>query len=64
MVGQWSLSYDMRFRCGSSCFGLSCGALVQVVQVDKSTGKVLIKFSDRDIDWYHESILENFEQIA
>ena len=64
MMRQWVLNHDMRFRCGCSSLGLSTGALVQVVQVDKSTSKVLIKFSDRDIDWYPESILKNFQQIA
>jgi len=63
MLGKYKLKIDRRFRCGISSFGLSAGAIVNVSQIDKEYGKVLIQFGERDSDWYSESILNDFEKV-
>ena len=58
---RYKLKEDDRFVCGSTSFGLSAEAVVEVVQTDPSTRKVLIDFGGRMVDWFHESILTKFE---
>ena len=58
---KFRLKKDSRFICGGTSFGLSAGAVVTVTQTDKSTNKVLIDFGGRMVDWFHESILNQFD---
>ena len=60
---QYKLKADGRFVCGTTSFGLSAGAVVQVTQTDPSTHKVLIDFGGRMVDWFHESVLAKFEAV-
>lgn len=63
MTEQYKLKEKMQFRCGVSSFELSQGAIVHVIQKDYGANKVLISFGGRDIDWYSDSILNNFEKV-
>lgn len=58
---KYRLSGTRRFRCGVSTFECRTGKIVTVRQVDHMNDKVLIDFGDRQIDWFHKSILEDFE---
>lgn len=61
---QYRLKENGRFVCGIASFGMSAGALVQVSQIDESTGKVLIDFGGGLLDWFHESVLtKKFEAV-
>lgn len=63
MIGTYKLKRERGFRCGVSCFTLPEGATVNVDQVDKSRGKVLIHFGGRDVDWFSDLILNDFEKV-
>lgn len=61
---QYKLKEDARFVCGTTSFGLSSGAVVQVNQTDASTGQVLIDFGGGLVDWFDESVLaKRFEAV-
>ena len=61
---QYRLKEDRRFVCGITSFGMPAGALVQVSQIDASTGKVLIDFGGGLLDWFPESVItEKFEAV-
>ena len=55
------LKQNYRFRCGITTFELSPGAVVTLKQTDKTFGKVLLDFGDRQIDWFDKKILSIFE---
>ena len=63
MIGIYKLKRGRGFRCGISCFTLPEGATVKVSQLDKSTGKVLIHFGGRYVEWFSDSILNDFEKV-
>lgn len=55
------LKESRRFRCGVTSFHCRQGKLVYLMQRSKTTGKVLLDFGSRRVDWFHESILDCFE---
>lgn len=61
---KYRLKEDGRFVCGTTSFGLSAGAVVQVNQIDASAHKVLIDFGGGMVDWFDESVLaKRFEAV-
>ncbi|MCZ2107086.1 MAG: hypothetical protein LC106_06885 [Burkholderiales bacterium] len=61
---QYRLKENGRFVCGITVFGMSARAIVQVSQIDMSTGKVLIDFGGGLLDWFSESVItEKFEPV-
>lgn len=63
MIGKYKLKNEKSFRCGVSVFTLPAGSVVEVAQTDKSHGKILIKFSDRETDWYPDTYLGHLEKV-
>lgn len=63
ILGDYKLVEDSRFRVGVTSFGMSSGVLVKVTQVDMEYNKVLVDFGGRNVDWFHESILDKFEKV-
>ena len=59
---KWKLLRDKGFRVGSSTFECSAGYIVSVEQEDNKHQKLLVRFGDR-IDWFHKSILKDFEKL-
>lgn len=54
------LRSDRRFTCGTTSFGCKAGAFVFLRQRDENNRKVLLNFGGGLIDWFHESILDEF----
>lgn len=63
MIGKYKLKNEKSFRCGVSVFTLSAGSIVEVTQTDKEYLKILIKFSDRETDWYPDTYLWYLERV-
>lgn len=59
LVGDYRLKQDRAFRCGSCSFTMASGSCVSVVQENDS--QVLLSFGDRMFEWYHRSVLDDFE---
>jgi len=57
----YQLKEDRYFRCGITSFLLPKGAIIKVTQWDATNRKVLVDFGGRLCDWYHISILDEFE---
>lgn len=52
-----------RFTCGTASFSCDAGKLVFLRQHDKQNRMVLLDFGDRYVDWFHESVLEDFAPL-
>lgn len=62
--GSYKLKVDRAFRCGNSCFSMRAGSVVKVLQIDNDGGKVLLHFGGRDMDWFHNSIMQYLELVS
>jgi hypothetical protein len=60
----YRLKKERAFRVGNIVFECKTGRIVTVRQVDKENRKVLIQFSSDCLDWFHESVLNDFELKA
>ena len=63
ITGAYVLLKDRRFTCGITSFAMCVGTTVYVKQVDKEYKKVLIDFGGRLMDWYPDSILNDFVKV-
>ena len=58
-IGSYKLTKDARFIVGVTSFGMSEGATVEVKQLDKDYGKVLVDFGGGYIDWMSDFKFNN-----
>lgn len=63
MIGKYKLKNEKLFRCGVSAFTLPAGSVVEITQTDKEHRKILIKFGEREKDWYPDTYLGYLEKV-
>ncbi len=61
---RYRLKLNMRFRVGMTSFELMAGGIATSTQADPENWKILLDFGDRLVDWFHVSVLDNFEEVA
>lgn len=61
-TGFYRLKEERSFRCGISVFTMDKGSEVEIRQVDKAYGNVLIEFSSRNCDWFPISEMKYLEK--
>lgn len=61
---RYRLKHNMRFRVGVTSFELPAGTIATSTQADPENWKVLLDFGGRLVDWFHVSVLDNFEEMT
>lgn len=64
LIRSYKSKKDIFIRLQNETFTLPKNAIVVVRQIDERTNKVLIEFGPHCIDWFNESILNNFEFLG
>lgn len=62
-TGIYRIKEERLFRFGVSVFTMDEGSEVEIRQVDKANGNVLIEFCSRHCDWFPISEMKYLEKI-
>lgn len=63
VLGLYKLKEAMDFQTAIYYFELVEGSLVEIIQVDSDTHKILIKFEETVSEWFHDDILDRLIKV-